>query len=180
MNNKAPSSFKRHRHGSSSEEEEEQPRMSSGHKLVLQTSSDFANAKAKLQKKKLAEMKSLSESTTEENTTYRDAEEEEEKSRLLNMCTYQRHKEEKAIEWFEEVKDVPLARRVGDGQLEERRRNVIRESDPMAMYAWKEEQMSNPTNGATSTIPIKPQYKGSLPTAKAELPKGSSFSGTKV
>lgn len=47
--------------------------MSSGHKLVLQTSSDFANAKAKLQKKKLAEMKSLSESTTEENTTYRDA-----------------------------------------------------------------------------------------------------------
>jgi hypothetical protein len=63
--------------------------------------------------------------------------EEEEKSRLLNMCTYQRHKEEKAIEWFEEVKDVPLARRVGDGQLEERRRNVIRESDPMAMYAWK-------------------------------------------
>ncbi|KAL3777938.1 hypothetical protein ACHAWO_011029 [Cyclotella atomus] len=41
----------------------------------------------------------------------------------------------------------------------------------MAMYAWKEEQMSNPTNGATSTIPIKPQYKGSLPTAKAELPK---------
>ncbi|KAL7514616.1 hypothetical protein ACHAXN_011958 [Cyclotella atomus] len=186
----APPSSKRHRHDSSSSEDaEDQPQMSSGHKSGLQNSSDFAKAERQLQKKKRAEFKSLSK-PTEGSTTYRDAEgkkrslpmgvdtskqhqeqEEEEKSRLLNMGTYQKLQEEKARERYEEVKDMPLARRVGDSQLEERRRNVIREGDPMAMYAWKtpciqkqqEEQTSNPTNGAAGTIPLKPQYKGPQP-----------------
>jgi hypothetical protein len=67
----------------------------------------------------------------------KEQQEEEEKSRLLNTGTYQRREEERARAQFEEVKDMPLARRVGDSQLEERKKNVIREGDPMAMYAWK-------------------------------------------
>jgi hypothetical protein len=149
---KAKSKHKRRRYDSSSEEEA--PKMSSGHKSGLQSSSDFAKAERKLQKNKRDQLSSLNK--PEGETIYRDAEgkkrsipmgvdrtdadiqrEEEEKSRLLNRGTYQKLQDERARMEFDEVKDMPLARGVEDFKIEERRRNVIREGDPMAMYAWK-------------------------------------------
>jgi pre-mRNA-splicing factor CWC26 len=149
---KAKSKHKRRRYDSSSEDEA--PKMSSGHKSGLQSSSDFAKAEHKLQKNKRDQLSSLNK--PEGETIYRDAEgkkrsipmgvdrtdadiqrEEEEKSRLLNRGTYQKLQDERARMEFDEVKDMPLARGVEDFKMEERRRNVIREGDPMAMYAWK-------------------------------------------
>ena len=70
------------------------------------------------------------------------AREEEEKSRQLNMGTYQQQKDERVRAEFEEAKDMPLARGIEDRQMEERKKNVIREGDPMALYAWTVCQLS--------------------------------------
>lgn len=182
------SNAKRRRHDSDSEDEA--PKMTSGHRSGLQSSSDFATAEQRLQKKKRRELSSLTK--PEGDTTYRDAagkkrslpmgidkseadlkKEEEEKSRKLNMGSYQKRREESVRAQYEQVKDMPLARRVEDTQLEESRKSIIRDGDPMAMYAYKKQRdepltSSRPNNngmdGNTASVPYrKPAYKGPPP-----------------
>ena len=98
---------------------------------------------------------------------------EEEKSRQLNMGSYQKRQEERIRAQYEQVKDMPLARRVEDTQLEESRKSIIRDGDPMAMYAYKKQQdeqmtssqsRNNGINGETTSVPLrKPVYKGPPP-----------------
>lgn len=73
----------------------------------------------------------------EEREEQQKKEEEEEQQRLANKGAYQRMQEENAQRELEEAATMTLARGVEDEKLEEKRMGVIREGDPMAMYAWK-------------------------------------------
>ncbi|KAL7518375.1 hypothetical protein ACHAWX_003209 [Stephanocyclus meneghinianus] len=177
---------KRRRHDSSdddSEGEDDTNKMSSGHKSGLQSSHDFARAEKKLQKKRRKELDSFQH--PEGETVYRDEkgkrrvlsdvnskadaqalkEEEEEKSRQLNKGTYQKRLEERQRMEMEGAKEMTLARGVDDAEMEDRRKRVIREGDPMALHAWKKQQEERATqqNNVTTAAPLKPTYKGPPP-----------------
>ncbi|EED95493.1 hypothetical protein THAPSDRAFT_261566, partial [Thalassiosira pseudonana CCMP1335] len=154
-----------------------------GHKSGLQTATDFAKAEKKLRKKQRDELSQHNLDAETGETVYRDASgkrkttstqqkeyrdlktEEEEKAmkqKLANKGSKQRMEEEVRVRELEEVAGLTLARGVEDTKMEERKKQIIREGDPMAMYAWKlsSQRSSNPV---TSNIPIKPTYKGPQP-----------------
>ena len=163
--------------------------MSSGHKSGLQTSKDFAQSEQKIRKRQREELAQYSANAgASGKTVYRDATGRKtaapeipdtnlirQKQRLANKGAYQKQQEERQRQEMEEASSIPLARGLEDEQMEERKKAVIREGDPMAMYAWKQQQEelakqqkgqknNNHSKGA-AFVPQKPVYKGPHPKA---------------
>jgi len=85
-----------------------------------------------------------------------------------NKGAHQRMLEEKAKADLEEAATMPLARGVEDEKLEEMKKGIIHEGDPMAMYTWKKQQEELAKQQQTSPHssaqpPRKPTYKGPPP-----------------
>ena len=166
--------------------------MSSGHKSGLQKSQDFAGAERKLRKRQHEELAQFNSGNGCGNgeTVYRDAsgkkrivsskhdeeqmrreeEEKEAKQRHANKGRYQRMQEENLLRELEEAANMTLARGIEDEQLEERKRSVIREGDPMAMQEWKKQQQAmkqstqSAMNGGDEAAMLhRPVYKGPQP-----------------
>lgn len=158
-NDKRKKNRSKRRHNSDSEGSDRNgKRMKSGHKSGLQTATDFAKAEKKLRKKQRDELSQHNLDAETGETVYRDASgkrkttstqqkeyrdlktEEEEKAmkqKLANKGSKQRMEEEARVRELEEVAGLTLARGVEDTKMEERKKQIIREGDPMAMYAWK-------------------------------------------
>lgn len=165
--------------------------MCSGHKSGLQKSEDFARAESKIRKRQREELAQFNLGSGNTNgvgeTIYRDAsgkkrtvsskhdeeqlrreeEEKEARQRHANKGRYQRMQEEVRLRELEEAASMTLARGIEDEQLEERKRSVIREGDPMAMHEWKKQQerLSKQTgvDGDDGAMLQKPVYKGPQP-----------------
>jgi len=141
--------------------------MSSGHAAGLQKSKDFAIAEREIRERRREEMKRFGavgggggRPDTVDRTVYRDAsgkkldvssrddeerlrrdeEEKAERQRRSNRGTYQRLQEEARSRELEEASSMTLARGVEDAMLEDRKRSVIREGDPMAMHALRRQR----------------------------------------
>ncbi|KAL7499304.1 hypothetical protein ACHAWT_009979 [Skeletonema menzelii] len=182
------------RHDSSSDDDDgstnanNEKKMSSGHKAGLVNSTDFAEAEKKIQTRRREELERNNLGAEKGETVYRDVSgkkravapmedelqrklEEEEKElqqEEANKGTYQKKLEEQRLRELEAAADMTLARGIEDEQMEQRRMAVIREGDPMAMYAWKkqqeEEQSSqNISSNLAGNAPRKPVYKGPPP-----------------
>ena len=65
--------------------------------------------------------------------------------RTLNKGRYQQLQEERQSNELEEARNMTLARGVDDERMEERKKSVIRDGDPMALYAWKVSAMCGVT-----------------------------------
>jgi len=170
-------------------------KMSSGHKSGIQSSSDFAMAEKKLRKRQKDELAKHNANAETGETIYRDAsgkkrtvnaqhdeeqlrlmeEEKAEKQRQANKGTYQKLQQEAKLHELEMASSMALSRSVNDVQMEDRKKAIIRDGDPMAMYAWKkqpEEQEAavavssggNSGSGAAA-VKLKPMYKGPQPKA---------------
>ena len=183
----------RRRHDSSSEDDDQsihttEKKMSSGHKAGLVAATDFAKAEKKIQKRKREELERSNLGAEKGETVYRDVSgkkraiapmqdelqrkrEEEEKElqqREANKGAYQKRMEEQLHRELEDAAGMTLARGIEDEQMEQRRMAVIREGDPMAMYAWKKQQeerksQSLSSNKAGESVPRKQMYKGPPP-----------------
>jgi len=172
-------------------------KMSSGHKSGIQSSSDFAKAEKKLRKRQKEELAKHNANAETGETIYRDAsgkkrtvdtkhdeeqlrlieEEKAEKQRQANKGTYQKLQEETKLHELEMASSMTLSRSVNDVQMEDRKKAIIREGDPMAMYAWKKQQEEqeaavaaasgdgNSGSGAAAAVQLKPMYKGPQPKA---------------
>ncbi len=178
--------------------------MSSGHRAGLQRSRDFAIAEREIREKRREEMRQFNavgeggggRPNRVERTVYRDAsgkkrnvsskddyeghsrrseEDKSERQRLANRGTHQRLLEEARARKLEEASGMTLARGVDDARLEDRKRAVIREGDPMAMHALRRQQekeatmmqsnqRTSGTNGGVATSQRqRPVYKGPQP-----------------
>jgi len=156
------------------------------------TSTDFATAEKKIRKRQRDELERNNIGTEKGETVYRDVSgkrravapmqdelerqrEEEEKElhqKESNKGAYQKLQEEQRRKELEDAAGMTLARGIEDEALEQRKKAVIREGDPMAMYAWKKQQeevasqtnasLSNST-GTNNHVPRKPVYKGPPP-----------------
>lgn len=169
-------------------------KMSSGHKSGIQSSSDFAKAEKKLRKRQKEELAKHNAGAETGETIYRDAsgkkrtvdaehdeeqlrlmeEEKAEKQKQANKGTYQKLQEEAKLHELEMASSMTLSRTVNDIQMEDRKKTIIREGDPMAMYAWKKQQEEQAavaasgdgkSVGAAAAVPLKPMYKGPQPKA---------------
>jgi len=172
-------------------------KMSSGHKSGIQSSSDFAMAEKKLRKRQKDELAKHNANAETGETIYRDAsgkkrtvdaqhdekqlrlieEEKAEKQRQANKGTYQKLQEEAKLHELEMASSMTLSRSVNDVQMEDRKKAIIRDGDPMAMYAWKKQQEEqeaavaaasgdgNSGSGAAAAVQLKPMYKGPQPKA---------------
>ena len=185
-------SHHRRRHDSSDDDDEtnKAQKMSSGHKSGLQTSSDFATAERKLRKRQKEELAKHNAGSSTGETIYRDAsgkkrtvsaqhdeeqlrlqeEEKEMKQRQANKGTYQKLQEEAKLRELEMASEMTLARTIDDTQLENQKKSIIRDGDPMAMYAYKKQQeeqskrVSSTGGGAAgNAVQLKPMYKGPQP-----------------
>jgi pre-mRNA-splicing factor CWC26 len=165
--------------------------MSSGHKSGLQKSEDFARAESKLRKRQreeLAQFNLTNGNNGSGETIYRDAsgkkrtisskhdeeqlrreeEEKEAQQQHVNKGRYQRMQEENRLRELGEAANMTLARGIEDEQLEERKRSIIREGDPMAMHEWKKQQerqskQSAMNGGGEAAMLHRPVYKGPQP-----------------
>jgi pre-mRNA-splicing factor CWC26 len=106
----------------------------------------------------------------DEEQIRREEEEKEMQQRQMNKGTRQKLEDEARLRELEEAANMTLARGVEDTKMEERKKSVIREGDPMAMYAWKKQQEKNSKeakcsggSAAAAAIPLKPIYKGPQP-----------------
>eukprot|EP00550_Attheya_septentrionalis_P004396 CAMPEP_0198280314 /NCGR_PEP_ID=MMETSP1449-20131203/402_1 /TAXON_ID=420275 /ORGANISM="Attheya septentrionalis, Strain CCMP2084" /LENGTH=401 /DNA_ID=CAMNT_0043975627 /DNA_START=71 /DNA_END=1276 /DNA_ORIENTATION=- len=156
--------------------------MSSGHSSGLQNAAQFKEAETKLQRKKRKMMASMTNDNGPAETVYRDkstgrkvdmmkqvmdqesrakdaklaaelAQKELTKGRVQKEADQQRILERQAME------QQPFARSVADTSLEEMRKDTIREGDPMAIYAMKNQR----TKGKKTNQPARPVYKGPQP-----------------
>jgi pre-mRNA-splicing factor CWC26 len=173
---------RRRRHDSESDSQDDGSkkgkRMSSGHSSGLQNAAQFKEAETKLQRKKRKLMANMANDGPAE-TIYRDksgrkvdmmqqvmdqesrakdaklaaevAQTELTKGRVQKEADEQRMLERQAME------QQPFARSVTDTGLEEWRKDTIREGDPMAIHAMKQ-QRNKKTNQ-----PARPVYKGPQP-----------------
>jgi pre-mRNA-splicing factor CWC26 len=177
--------------------------MSSGHKAGLVASTDFAIAEKKIRKLRREELERTNLGAEKGETVYRDVsgkkrtvapmqdelerkreeEEKELRQQEANKGAYQKLQEEQRRRELEDAAGMTLARGIEDEQMEQRRMAVIREGDPMAMYAWKKQQeerttqnlSSNPTGGKA---PRKPVYKGPPPKPnRYGIPPGYRWDG---
>jgi len=168
-------------------------KMSSGHKSGIQSSSDFAMAEKKLRKRQKDELAKHNANAETGETIYRDAsgkkrtvdaqhdekqlrlieEEKAKKQRQANKGTYQKLQEEAKLHELEMASSMTLSRSVNDIQMEDRKKSIIRDGDPMAMYAWKKQQeeqaavvaSGNGNSSGVAAVKLKPMYKGPQPKA---------------
>ena len=169
-------------------------KMSSGHKSGIQSSSDFAKAEKKLRKRQKDELVKHNAIAETGETIYRDAsgkkrtvdtkqdeeqlrlmeEQKAEKQRQANKGTYQKVQEEAKLHELEMASSMTIARSINDVQMEDRKKAIIREGDPMAMYAWKKQQEEQAAavaasgggksgTGVAVAVQLKPMYKGPQP-----------------
>ncbi len=183
------------RHDSNSDESDIESsskvtKVSSGHKSGLQKSEDFARTEIKIRKRQREELarlnlesanngggetihrdasgkKRIVSSKLDEEQLRREEEEKEAQQRHANKGRYQRMQEERRLRELEEAANMTLARSIEDDQLEESKRSVIREGDPMAMHEWKKQQerqsKQSAMNGNEAVVSLKPVYKGPQP-----------------
>lgn len=153
-------------------------RMSSGHTAGLQSGSMFAKTEKKLVTKKLLEVQQMTDKFGHRDTVYRDKatgkkldepaaasvdskEVYEQKQILLNTGKVQLERVLQAQEERHAIEQSQFARTVDNDALEESRKNVIREGDPMATQVRGK---LRPTPKSNLGVPTKPVYKG--PPAK--------------
>ena len=167
--------------------------MSSGHKAGLVTSTDFAKTEKIIRKRQRDELERNKFGTEKVGeTVYRDIsgkktrrtgggvamqdelqrrreEEERELHRQqeANKGAYQILQQEERRKELEDAAGMTLARGIEDEQMEQRKKAIIRDGDPMAMYAWKKQQQEEASiqhNAANNHLPQKkPVYKGPPP-----------------
>ena len=75
---------------------------------------------------------------------------------------------------LEEIANEPFARMADDPKLEEMRRNMIRDGDPMAAYISRKKLKSVPImKSEKRSLPSKPVYKGpAAPPNRFGIPPG--------
>jgi hypothetical protein len=127
-------------------------KMSSGHSAGLQQASDFREAETKIQRHRNKEAQQMVDRHGIGETVYRDEEGRnvdadqvkqkkklpklnERESALLNKGRVQKEQEEAYKRELEDVQKSSFARHQDDAGLEDLRRDVIREGDPMAAHA---------------------------------------------
>ena len=136
-----------------SDDQEDREKMSSGHTAGLQQAHDFRKAETKLQKRRRQEAQAMVDRHGMGDTVYRDthgkqvdAEEittkqpkqlSQEAQAALNKGRVQKLQEEAQAREWKQVQTSSFARHENDTGLEEMRRDVIREGDPMAVQAAK-------------------------------------------
>jgi pre-mRNA-splicing factor CWC26 len=127
-------------------------KMSSGHSAGLQQAGDFCAAETKIQRRRHEEAQEMVDRHGMGETVYRDEEGRkvdadqvkqkkklphlnERESALLNKGRVQKEQEEAYKREWEDVQKSSFARHRDDAGLEDLRRDVIREGDPMATHA---------------------------------------------
>lgn len=147
-------------------------RMSSGHVAGLQQARDFKGAEKQIQERKSKEAQDMVNKYGMGETIYRDemgrkieikkgkvpkmnhAEQE-----ALNKGRIQKEQEMLLKKEWKSIQDSAFARHVDDSNLEEARKNLIREGDPMAKYTSKKKEVRTISNTKTE----RPIYKGPNP-----------------
>ena len=163
---------------------------------ILNEIRDERNAKAekKLRKRQKDELAKHNANAETGETIYRDAsgkkrtvdaqhdekqlrlieETKAEKQRQANKGTYQKLQQEAKLHELEMASSMTLSRSVNDVQMEDRKKSIIRDGDPMAMYTWKKQQeeqeaavvaSGNGNSSGAVAVQLKPMYKGPQPKA---------------
>jgi pre-mRNA-splicing factor CWC26 len=147
--------------------------MSSGHAAGLQGASDFRETEEKILKKRRRDAQAMVDRHGMGETVYRDEHGKrkangsqqdakikqmtEAEQTQLNKGRVQREHEGRFQQELNELKEGTFARHADDSQLEELRKEEIREGDPMAAYAAKKKVRTK--HGPTA----RPVYKGPAP-----------------
>jgi len=146
-------------------------KMSSGHSAGLQQAHHFRNAEQEIQKQKRQEAQAMVDRHGMGETVYRDKEGRKvDASQIkrsipqlsdtqqaeLNKGRVQKQQEQVQKREWEQVQESSFARYKDDAGLEDSKRQVIREGDPMAMHAVRKK-------AAASKTPERPVYKGPAP-----------------
>lgn len=161
---------KRRKRHDSSEEDDNKEKMSSGHSAGLQTGQTFSVSEGKIQAKKKQAAQVMVDKYGMGDTVYRDEsgkqtdapKDKNSRRKLtnqeqvaLNTGRVQREKlQSKQQEWAD-LQQSAFARHADDVGLEDDRKNVLREGDPMAAKAAKKQ--------AAARGKQRPVYKGPAP-----------------
>mmetsp|Transcript_26543 Transcript_26543/g.44315 ORF Transcript_26543/g.44315 Transcript_26543/m.44315 type:complete len:201 (-) Transcript_26543:120-722(-) len=152
--------------------------MSSGHVAGLQQAGDFRGAEQEIQRKRRKDAQAMVDRHGMGETVYRDElgrkvdevptattkkssvpQLNEKDQAALNKGRVQKTEEERLKKQFRELQQSSFARRSDDVGLENIRKDVIREGDPMAAYAMKKKAKVRAASGK----PVRPVYKGPAP-----------------
>mmetsp|Transcript_15815 Transcript_15815/g.23280 ORF Transcript_15815/g.23280 Transcript_15815/m.23280 type:complete len:505 (-) Transcript_15815:252-1766(-) len=148
-------------------------RMSSGHVAGLQRASDFKGAEKEIQERKNKEAQDMVDKYGMGETVYRDElgrqvddikqkklpKMDKVEQELLNKGRVQKEQELLFKQEWKSIQGSAFARHADDSNLEELRRNFVRDGDPMAKHVSKKEAKLSVSDKAE-----RPIYKG--PSAK--------------
>jgi pre-mRNA-splicing factor CWC26 len=151
-------------------------KMSSGHSAGLQQAGHFSIAEQGIQKQRRKEAQAMVDRHGMGETIYRDEagrkvdasqikpkksipQLSEKQQAELNKGRVQKQQEHAHQREWQEIKESSFARYQDDAGLEDARRDVIREGDPMALHAAK----TSAKVRAESGRPQRPVYKGPAP-----------------